>query len=393
VCHRCRGTCLFFLLLLTLAGVVDGATPEYQALYDELTRDLKAWERRLPDSHTTRPPVWAAELLPANGNRGEDLLAPHALEGCILYLEALRRLGVQGVKIAIPYPLLDAACPRCEDYLSFYKRVAAAVRQRGMVLLVGTGAAFTDPNFSRVRVDYRRMTMAQFQAGRRRVARRIAQELRPDYLTVGSEPTTEAGITGYASLRNPARYEEMIRHILGGIPPGTTRTGAGTGNWESPAFVQRLAVLPGLDYIDLHVYPVGPEMIARAQAIAETARSGQKGLVIGEAWLYKVSATELAWTNPSRAFRRDVFSFWSPLDQQFLGVLARWARAEGAEFVSLFWSKYLFAYLDYDSTTARLPYNALRKRVDRRVLQNLETGQMSLTGRYYQTLIASSRQR
>lgn len=378
---------------MTLGDVVPGVPPEYQALYDELDRNLATWERRLPDDDFARLPIWAAELLPANGNRGEDLLVPQAFEGCVLYLDALRRLGVQGVKVAIPYPLLDPTYPRSGEYLSFYKRIAVEVRQRGMVLLVGTGAAFTDPNFSKVRVDYRAMTFAQFQEGRRRMAHRIAREVRPDYLTVGNEPTTEAGITGFAALRDPIQYAAMIRYILRDLWQGPTRIGAGTGNWESPAFVHRLAALPGLDYIDLHVYPVGPWMVARAQALAETARSGRKGLVIGEAWLYKVSGVELAWTGPAEAFRRDVFSFWSPLDQRFLGVLARWAWAEDAEFVSFFWSKYLFAYLDYDSTTAQLPYGDLRERVDRQVVRNLWAGQVSPTGRHYQTLIAQFREK
>lgn len=259
---------------MVLASVAPGMPAEYQALYDELDGNLAAWERCLPGGGVARPPVWAAELVPANGNRGEDLLAPQAFEGCLLYLDALQRLGVLGVKIAIPYPLLDPAYPRSGEYLAFYRRLAAEVRRRGMVVLVGTGAAFTDPNFSKVRVDYRAMPFARFREGRRRVAHRIASEVEPDYLTVGSEPTTEAGITGFASLTDLAQYAETIRYMVHDLSRGATRIGAGTGNWESSAFVHRLAAL-----------------------------SGRKGLVIGEAWLYKVRAAELARTGPAEALR------------------------------------------------------------------------------------------
>lgn len=389
--HRDRTVWFVVVLPLALGQVAPAVPPEYRALYDQLAGSLTSWERRLPDRGPARPPVWAAELLPANGNRGEDLLTPRALEGSIVYLEALRRLGIQGVKVAIPYPLLDPAYPRSADYARFYRQVAAEVRRRQMVLLVGTGPAFTDPSLGAVGVDYRALTFAQFREGRRRVAHRIAREIRPDYLTVGTEPTTEAGITGFVSLRDPILYAEMIRYILQGLPEGPTRLGAGAGNWESSSFAQRLAALPGLDYIDLHVYPVGPWMVARAQGLAGAARSHGRGLVIGEAWLYKVSGRELGRTTPAEAFRRDVFSFWSPLDQRFVQILARWAWTAGAHLVSFFWSTYLFAYLDYDPTTAVLPYGALRARVDRQVVHSLLTGQASPTGQRLKTLIASLR--
>lgn len=391
--HRFQTVWPLFFLSSILADVAADAPPEYRALDQELKTHLTSWERHLPDDSPVRAPIWAAELLPANGNRGEDLLAPGTLEGCIRYLEALRRMGVQGVKVAIQYPLLDPNYPRSTDYLNFYKQVAAEVRRRDMVLLVGAGAVFTDPSVSKVRIDYRTMTFTQFQEGRRRVAHRIAQEVQPDYLTVGNEPTTEADITRFTALRDPDQYAAMIEYILRDFPRGRTRVGAGTGNWESPAFIQKLVNLKGLDYIDLHVYPVGPWMAGQARALAKKARSSGLSLVIGEAWLYKVRGVELARTRPAEAYRRDVFSFWSPLDQRFLEVMARWASAEGADLVSFFWSKYFFAYLDYDSTTAQLPYDALRQRVDQQVVRNLLAGQLSPTGRYYQTLIAKFRRK
>jgi hypothetical protein len=259
-----------------------------------------------------------------------------------------------------------------------------------MTLLVGTGAMFTDPAFSFVPVDYSGLTFEQLKAGRRQVAQLIVREIRPDYLTVGNEPTTEARNTGLQELRDPRRYAEMIRYILEGLEPGPTLIGAGTGNWDDPAFIRLLAAIPELDYIDLHIYPIVRGTLQRAVELAQIARSRGKRVIVGEAWLYKVGAAELGRERWSEAFRRDVFSFWGPLDQKFLEVMVKLAQGQRIEFLSAFWSKYFFAYLEYTEETRRLPYPELRERVDRAAAQNILAGRLTPTGVRYRELITQA---
>lgn len=394
ICHAKAFTAGLLLLgLLFLSpqmGSTGGVPEEFRALYVELQRELEAFESAIgPPSGASRI-VFAAELLAANAHRGEALLTPKALTGSLVYLDALASLGVRGVKVYIGYPLLSPDFPRSQEYLGFYKRLAQEIRRRGMALLVATGAMFTDPDFSFVPIDYTGLTFERLKEGRRRVAQLIAREIRPDSLTVGNEPSTEAQNTGLRELRDPRRYAELIRYVLEGLDRGSTEVGAGTGNWEDPAYIRLLAAIPELDYIDLHVYPIVRGTLPRAVELARIAKSHGKRVIVGEAWLYKVGAGELGQESWAEAFRRDVFSFWSPLDQKFLEVGVKLARAEGIEFLSAFWSKYFFAYLAYDEGTRELSYPELRERVDRAAARNILAGRLTPTGVRYRELIAQA---
>jgi len=65
------------------------------------------------------PVVFAAELLPANDNRGTDLLKPQALQSTVMYLDRLQELGVQAVTLPIGYPLYTPNFPHYQDYVQF----------------------------------------------------------------------------------------------------------------------------------------------------------------------------------------------------------------------------------------------------------------------------------
>lgn len=307
-----------------------GVPAEFQALYAELRWELEAFERGMEAPSGASRIIFAAELLAANAHRGEALLAPNALAGSLVYLDALASLGVRGVKVYVGYPLLSPDFPRSQEYLAFYKRLAQEIRRRGMTLLAATGAMFTDPAFSFVPINYSGLTFEQLKEGRRQVAQLIAREIRPDYLTVGNEPTTEARNTGLEELRDPRRYAEMIRYILEGLERGPTLIGAGTGNWEDPTYIQLLAAMPAIDYVDLHIYPIVRGTLPRAVRLARIAKSRGKRVIVGEAWLYKVGAAELGRESWSEAFRRDVFSFWAPLDRKFFEVAVKLVQARAS---------------------------------------------------------------
>ncbi|MFC1880707.1 homocysteine S-methyltransferase family protein [Thermodesulfobacteriota bacterium] len=57
---------------------------------------------------------------------------------------------------------------------------------------------------------------------------------------------------------------------------------------------------------------------------------------------------------PTKAFARDVYSFWQPLDSKFVEMLVGLSRRANAEFCSLFWMKYLYNYIDYNDRTRNL---------------------------------------
>jgi hypothetical protein len=358
----------------------------FAALHADLSATLDDFERHLDALPQRRTPVvFGGEVLPANSHRGDELLSEATYQGAVLYVDRLRALGAGGVTVAMDYPILTDGFPRSEEYWAFYRRLAGDVRSRGLRLHVKVGPLFPDREFSRVPVDYSGLTPDAYFRDRRRIARRIAAEVRPDYLSMANEPAAEAQILGFAIT--PERYLRFVNDTLAGMDRSVALVGAGSGNWDSPEYVQRFARETSLDFIDIHVYPLaasGADYLRRAAEMADMATAAGKRVIIGEAWLYKAGRAELTG-NPTAPgiFARDVFSFWAPLDSRFLQDLGRLASLKQIEYVSPFWTKYLFGYVEYDDRTASATPAQLTALVDQEVVRQLTAGGSSPTGEAY----------
>ena len=81
-----------------------------------------------------------------------------------------------------------------------------------------------------------------------------------------------------------------------------------------------------------------------------------------------------------------MYTFWAPLDQEFLAVIAKTAQLEGIEYISPFWSTYFFGYVKYDQTTAGMSYGDLRSLDNRIAIQNLKVDNFTSTGKFYGSL-------
>ena len=86
-------------------------------------------------------------------------------------------------------------------------------------------------------------------------------------------------------------------------------------------------------------------------------------------------------------FGRDVYSFWEPLDSRFLKILVKLASYKGYEFISPFWSKYFFGYLDYEAAPKNLTYRQLTQLSNQKAFQNILNHKFTNTGLTYQKLI------
>lgn len=140
----------------------ESAVPEaYRKTYDFLGATLRRARATLgPDrpGGTTR---LAVSLLPANSNRGEDLLAPQTEQMTLRFIERMRDMGVQGVTLDINYPLLVPEYYRhmgkpegtVDRISAFYARVAAAARQAGLRVYVESSQIFTSGTFSQMPVE------------------------------------------------------------------------------------------------------------------------------------------------------------------------------------------------------------------------------------------------
>lgn len=215
----------------------------------------------------------------------------------------------------------------------------------------------------------------------------IIRHLRPDYVTIANEPSTERMLSGLSYRVED--FTGMVRSMLRGLDRSGVRVGAGAGTWNAEAYIRSLAEHTDLEYIDIHLYPINRDYLERAATFADLARAHRKRVVMGEVWLYKVGDRELGGPSATEAqvLGRDVFRFWEPLDQKLLQTAIELAEAKGIEFVSPFWSKYFFAYPDYSPSLERQPPGDLLRMADRAAARNAALGQFSATGLRYKELI------
>jgi len=363
-------TAIFFILLSAIGGSIP---LKYRALYSRLESNLNDYEKWLDSKKTveTGEITFAAELLPANANREPDLLKPESIDGVSLYLDRLEALGVRGVTIAVGYPLYLQEFDHYQDYVDFYKRVVEEARKRGMKVDVKIGVIFSGAAFSKLNLNYSVLTFEEYKVNKKRMVVNIIRDLHPDYLTIGAEPDTEHDLLGLDELVKPEKYTELVNYVLEGIEKGNTKLGAGIGNWGNLDYVKRFCNETSLDFIVIHVYPVFGNLLYNIDKISEIARQYGKKIIMDEAWLYKVDKPVLNIAASAEIFRLDGFSFWAPLDQKFLAVIAKAAKVNGIEYVSPFWSTYFFAYVDYDWNTARLTYFELSEAVNREAIKNI----------------------
>ena len=363
---------------------------KFRKLYDELAGLLDRFTASLADRRGRGGSVvLGGEVLPANGHRGPGLLDDKtAFPGSVMYIDRLKDLGAGGVSLSLSYPLMTDNYPRSAEYWSFYKRLTDEVRKRGLKLHVKTGPMFTEKEFTDVKTDYSKLDAPTYFREKMRMNQRISEELRPDYLSIGNEPSSEMQIMKLKFTAND--YTRYISDSLRSMNRRGVLVGAGTGNWDSTEYVTKFARETDLDYIDIHVYPLASRRdnyLQRAVEMAQIARSARKRLVIGETWLYKASPSELN-ANPTAAsvFARDVYSFWAPLDSEFLEAMARLGRAEGIEYISPFWTKYFFAYIDFGKAGLFAGPKQLTAQVDKAMVAALMAGKYSPTGEAYRRL-------
>jgi hypothetical protein len=285
--------------------------------------------------------------------------------------------------------MLEPNFPHSAEYLQFFKQVSAEVRQRNMKLLVESGALFSGTVFSPLKVDWSQYPNAQaFRDAEIHQLQTIATEIKPDYLQIANEPTTTAMLTRFVDT--PQDYAAFVAKAVRSIPaqPGML-LGAGAGTWENQAFVTGLYTISGLDFIDLHVYPLGynGSLLRLAASLAVQAHAAGKRVVISEAWLFKSGTSSAYQGNDfTTAIGRDVFSFWEPLDEKFIQDLTAISRASGIEFVSFFWVREFYAYLDYNQYSAT-PLDQINQVINQVSVANSRNDVISPLGLFCQNWI------
>ncbi len=349
----------------------------YSALYSELDGYLDAEEAQIDAqwSGSRYATDFGVQLDAANGNRGPALLTAAGQQKLNDQIAAFAAMGADVLKIDITYPLLTQAYHNFEghtqtaqDFINYYASVASAGRAAGMKIAVEHGTLFTgytvwDPAAyfadmktagpSQVRIDYAVQKAAEAVA--------IAQAMAPDYFALIDEVETQNtlfGPVGGTVLYGPSGWASYVQYAIGQVqsaaPAFGGKFGAGSATWEDRSYALAFAGVSALDYVDLHVYPLTngvADYMLNVASWADDIRAvdSTKAVSVGECWLYKASVSELSGgiANVS-VFARDLYSFWQPLDIQFLEILYKLANYKELLFVVPYWSQYHFAYADYD---------------------------------------------
>lgn len=359
---------------------------KYQQLSAGLAKGLDAYQAMvdaMPAAPANAPaPVAAAELLPANGNRLHALLDPTTLPAVDQWLDRFRTIGIRGVTLGIKLPmLLPQLGPGGTAYTGFYRTVADHARARGMTVDVELGALFCGTVYARCSdsfhgsyPDFVTATVAQ--------SRVVIDQVRPDYLTILAEPTTEAVLAGVGDFKTPAGSAHYVHDVLAGIGPRkSTKVGAGAASWLSPSYNQ--AILgESIDYLSLHTYPMNARIADTIAQDTALARSAHKPIMADEVGLYKTDGTEQSSpATADRIYRLDNFSFFEPLDVRFLTITAHWAKKAGALYVSPFWPGQLFAYLTWTPQLDTASYGALTQTSNQAVRRAFQARELTDLGR------------
>jgi hypothetical protein len=367
---------------------------QYQALVATLQGQLSSFAAEARSSSARGHTVIAANLIAADGNVGQGLLVPSALTTASTMLQRLKQMGLHGVMLEIGFPLLLPSFPNSAGYKRFYQQVAQMIHTDGMTLSVEVNPVFTSPQISSLHPDYSGLTIDSYAAEQRQEAQAIIDTMHPDYLTILDEPDT-FGSNLLLPLNSPATGVQLVNLELTGLNRGSTRVGAGTGTWSAPAYDQALLSQTSIDYLSVHVYPLAQLDIRNLNTDVAAASRAHKPVVMDEAGLYKdlisgnFDAAGTIHGNATGAANEEkllAFSFFEPLDRQFLTLISRYARNRGVVFLSPFESLNFFAFVDWTPTLDAVSSLQFRSVLDQAAVASMSAGTLSSVGRTYSQL-------
>jgi len=371
------------------AGELAGVPAEYRATYRQLVSNLADLQQQDSAGAVDGPvgqTTMAGALEVADGNRGLGLLEPSTMSTVTATLDEFQSLHMTGVMLEVGYPMLLPTFPNSAAYLSFYEQVANQVHARSMTLLIELNPIFPNPQISSLHPDYAGLTVATYAAQQAEEAQIIVDDFHPTYLTLLDEPSTFAANLGLP-IATPAGAVEVLGDELPGIDRGTTLLGAGIGTWENPA-IERAIAMTGVNYLSVHVYPTGTRQIAALDQVTQIAAAAHKPLVEDETWLSKSNPDGRPGAGNAVVEQKiKDWSFWAPLDGQFLAAMTTYARDHGFAFVSPFSTDLFAGYLAWTPARDALTKGQVDRLAARVQLANLATGTLSSTAVAYRQAI------
>lgn len=376
---------------------------QLRPLYAELDAALAKAAERYPCRAGAALPLVTPNLAMAASIYSPAVGDQERWGGLMQTLDAFQAMGANGVLVQIMAP--DLVWGDTEGQLAFYRRLATEIRSRHLKLYV---EHFVNLPFvaNAPTKEHRTSRIEDTPAGRQeflailqREVTLIHRELKPDYLSILTEPG--AAIVrelhlGFKSDDFAGWVGKVCTELKQSGASPATLLGAGLATFEPDVFVTKFARQADLDYLDFHVYLLnlnGADQIARLASMIQTVRTARPTmkLTVGEAWLFK---TGVQAPNPGTddMFLQNNFSFWSPLDQRFLSLLLGVAQQERIEVIAPFFSQFFFRYCTYgDAEAQALPTGARGARSSwQKAAAAIQAQQLSPTGAAMKALLQTS---
>ncbi len=385
-------------LITTPAGATPSTAPPapvpsaYQPLYATLQSQLHGFAAAAPTHPAAGSTILSSALLSADGNvMFPGVLQTNLLRTSTTLIQRLKANGQRGITLQVSFPLLVTSFPDSEEYTTFYADVANAVHAAGMTLTVEENPLFGNISTLPIQSYYRGLTLPSYAAADQQMAQTIIHVMRPRYLSILNEPDTYTAVIHNPAidLTAPATGAQFVNLVENGLARHGTLVGAGTGTWTGPAYDRTLLAQTPIDFLDLHLYPVAATNVATLQAQVAAAGAAHKPIVMSECWLYKETTSGLPSDSVQAAPNEQkvgTFSFWEPLDEQFLTTMVDYARAHHFLVVSPFSTLNFFAYQTWTPALQAATPQQARATYDQQALAALSSGQLSGTGETYRHL-------
>ena len=375
----------------------DAAIPDqFRPLYQNLDEALRQASQTYPFKKGNARPLVAPNLFMASSMFGPAASDSQRWKDLLATLDAYKTMRMDAVFVQILAPDLILGDPGA--LLDFYQRLAREIHSRNMKLYVEhfVNVPFkpNTPSSPHALKDLQDDPQGRqdFLKIMEQESLLIYREIKPDYLTLIDEP--ESAIIQVLHLSFSADelanwVGEVTTHLKSTGASPNTLLGAGAVTWETEDFVLKFARQTNLDYVDIHLYAVklkGEDQVAKLATLVRKIREARPNIriTIGEAWLLKVGAGGPKVTKYQEIFFRNNFSFWSPLDEQFLALLMGIAQKENISVVVPFFSQHFFTYYTFgDAESDKLPpgVGSSISVTWKKALKSIRNHQLSPTGK------------
>ncbi len=411
-----KSTCAMLLLGALCSGpsVKAQTVPSnYTTEYGQLTQALGSFITSL-DNRSKSPArtCFAAELQSAASANGLSLLTPAAEKNMLMELNEYKRMGVGAIVIQLRFPML------CSDFwsavnkdgpndaayrsmVSYYQYVIAQCHSLGIKVIAETGPV--DVSLATLGPQAYQFASNLSQAN---YTKEMAQDVtatascRPDVISFVAEPNTDNVRSNQSLYENPAQMQAFVQSMVGAVSAVNTQlhasivTAAGAPAWMTRAqdYDTLLEVIPALTAIDLHQYFAGNSELITFTALADAAKKAGKQVISSECWLNKAgvgsppASPTVVSPGPIVTMAVDAFSFWIPLDEQFMSAIVQWCQVEQPTYFTFFEPNLLFAYLNYAQVGSQ-SYTQIRTDEQQAAQAARSANQFSTTGTYYSKLI------